>query len=182
MSKLVKELVAKDLAQRYGDTADAVWVELVGVDGITTNAFRRALRARQMRLEVVKTSLFRQACGTGGLAPLAQRLAGPAALVTGGESAIEIAKLLQEWSPKFPPDAFRLRGAVLEGEFLDGAAAAGLHTMPSKRDLHARIVGIALSPGSKIVGAMLAGGANIAGCLKAMIEKLENGEEIKKSA
>lgn len=182
MSKLVKELITKNLAERYRDTADAVWVELVGIDGITTNAFRGALRARQMRLEIVKTSLFRQACGTGGLAPLAKRLEGPAALVTGGESAIEIAKLLQEWTPKFPPDTFRVRGALLEGELLEGAAAAGLHAMPSKRDLHARIVSIALSPGGKLVSAALSGGSNLAGCLQAMIEKLEKGEEIKKSA
>jgi large subunit ribosomal protein L10 len=182
MSKPVKELITKELASRYGEQSNAVWIELVGVDGITTNAFRRELRARRMRLEVVKTSLFRRACASGPLAPLATALSGPAALITGGDSAIEIAKLLDEWTPKFPKDSFRLRGAVLEGELLDAERARGLSKMASKADLQARIVSIALSPGANLAAAVLSGGRNVAGCLKALIEKLEKGEEIRKSA
>ena len=182
MSRPVKEMITKELAERYGQQSNAVWVELVGVDGITTNAFRRDLRARQMRLEVVKTSLLRRACADGPLSPLAAALSGPAALVTGGESAIEIAKLLEEWVPKFPKASFRLRGALLEGEFLDERRAQGLSKMASKADLQARIVSIVLSPGANVAAAALSGGRNVAGCLKTLIEKLEQGEEIRKSA
>lgn len=182
MSKPVKEMITQELAGRYGQQSNAVWVELVGVDGITTNAFRRDLRARQMRLEVIKTSLFRRACADGPLAPLASALSGPAALVTGGESAIEIAKFLDEWVPKFPKDSFRLRGAMLEGELLDERRAQGLSKMAGKADLQARIVSIVLSPGANVVAAALSGGRNVAGCLKTLIEKLEQGEEIRKSA
>jgi len=94
MSKLVKELITQELQQRYGKLDSALWVELVGIDGITTNEFRRDLRTRQMRLEIIKTSLFRRAVADGPLQPLARTMAGPAALLTGGESVIEIAKLL----------------------------------------------------------------------------------------
>ncbi len=97
MSKPVKEMIVRDLESRYGQQNNAVWVELVGVDGITTNAFRRDLRARQMRLEVVKTSLFKRACRNGPLAALAAVLDGPAAVITGGESAVDIAKFLETW-------------------------------------------------------------------------------------
>jgi large subunit ribosomal protein L10 len=181
MSKLVKELVTKDLASRYLEQDNAVWVEIVGVDGNTTNAFRRDLRAKAMRLEVVKTALLRRACANGPMAGLAEKLSGPAALVTGGESAIDVAKLLDEWAPKFPKNSiFRLRGALLDGELFSEEAVQTLHKMPSKRDLQARIVGAALSPGGNLVAAMLSGGSNIAGCLKTMIEKLEDGEEITK--
>jgi len=178
MSKMVKEMITRELASRYADTDNAVWVELVGVDGITTNNFRRDLRDRDMRLEVIKTSLLRRACADGPLAPLADCLAGPAALVTGGDSAVEIAKLLDDWRPKFPKNTFRLRGAMLDGEYLDEQSAQGLSKMPTRVDLQARIVGIALAPGGNLVALTLAGGGNIAGCLKTMIEKLEDGEEI----
>lgn len=172
MSKPVKEMITRELASRYADASNAVWVEIVGVDGITTNEFRRDLRTRQMRLEVVKTALLHRACANGPLAALAKALSGPAALLTGGESAVDIAKALEQWAPKLQKK-LRIRGAVLEGEYLDEARVQSLAQMPSKRDLQARIVQIVLSPGGRLAGALLSGGGNIAGCLKALIEKLE---------
>ena len=70
----------------------------------------------------------------------------------------------------------RVRGAVLEGEYLDEQRVKSLASMPSKRDLQGRIVQIMLTPGGRLVGAMLSGGSNLAGCLKALIEKLEKSE------
>ncbi len=172
MSKPVKEMMTRELATRYAQTTNAIWVEMVGVDGITTNEFRRELRSRNMRLEVVRTSLLQRACKDGPLAKLAAVLSGPVALVTGGESAIDAAKLLDEWLPKLQAK-LRLRGAVLEGEYLDESRVKDLSKMPSKHDLQARIALIILTPGGLIAGAALAPGSNIAGCVKALIEKLE---------
>lgn len=172
MSKPVKEMITRELASRYETASNAVWVEMVGVDGITTNEFRRDLRSRQMRLEVVKTALLHRACAHGPLAPLAKALQGPAALLTGGQTAIDIAKVLEQWALKFQ-NKVRVRGAVLEGEYLDEQRVKGLASMPSKRDLQGRIVQIVLTPGGRLAAALLAGRGNLAGCLKALIEKLE---------
>lgn len=183
MSKPVKELIANELTTRYQDQTNAVWIELVGVDGNTTNAFRRDLRDRAMRLEIVKTSLFRRACREGPMAQLAGAVEGPAALVTGGETAIEAAKLLAEWAPRFPKNALRLRGALLEGEYLDETRAAGLATMATKTELQARIAGMIITPAGNVIAGIQSGGGNIAGCLKVVIETLEKGEQItRKSA
>lgn len=179
MSKPVKEIIARDLEQRYAETRDAVWVEMVGIDGITTNTFRRVLREKEMRLEVVKTSLLRRACKGRPLERLAKQLTGPAALVTGGTSAIDVAKLLEDWAPKFPKEAtFRLRGAVLDGEYIGEDQVKDLSRMPTKADLQGRVVRIILTPAANIAGIAVAGGRNIAGALKTLIEKLEKGEEI----
>ena len=180
MSKLVKELIAKDLQTRYAELNNALWVELIGVDGNTTNAFRRDLHGKQMRMEVVRNLLLRRAVGSGPMAKLADKLEGPAALITGGESAIDAAKLVEEWAPKIK--TLRVRGALLEGEYLDEAASAGLAKMPNKADLQARIAGIVRSPGANLASAILSGGAKIAGCLKAMIEKQEGGDEAANAA
>ncbi len=174
MSKLVKQLVTQELAARYGQESTAVWVELTGVDGIASNALRRELRARRMRLEIVKNALFRRACAAGPLARLAEALTGPAALITGGESATEIGKLLEEWLPKLP--TLKVHAALVEGEFLDAQAVKNLARMPTKRDLQGRVVAIALAPGANLAAALLSGGGNIAGCLKVLIEKLEQAE------
>jgi large subunit ribosomal protein L10 len=174
MSKPIKEMIARDLETRYAGTDNAVWIELVGLDGITTNQFRRDLRGRHMHLEIVKTSLFKRACAKGPMARLAEKVEGPVALVTGGVSAVDVGKLLDEWTAKLAKNLhLRVRGALLEGEYLDEAAAKDLSKMPTRADLQGRIVQIIITPGSRLVSTFLSPGAKIAGILKSLIEKLE---------
>jgi len=65
MSKFVKDLITKELRSRYSQTDNAIWVEMIGIDGITTNQFRRELREKKLRLEVVRNALLRRAVGDG---------------------------------------------------------------------------------------------------------------------
>ncbi len=180
MSKLVKDLITQNLQARYADVHNAIWLDLVGVDGVTTNELRRDLHARNMRMEIVKNALFRRAVADGPLGKLAAALSGPAALVTGGESIIDAAKVIDAWRPKIK--SLKVRGAVLEGEYLDEQAASGLARMPTRRDLQRGLAGLVMSPGANLAAALLAGGGNIAGCLKTLIENLEKNEEAAQAA
>lgn len=174
MSKLVKDMITGELVNRYGALESALWVEMIGVDGLTNNQFRRALRERNMQLEIVKTSLFRRAVSGKPLARLAENMNGPSAVITGGESVIDVAKLLEEWAPKLPK--LRMRGAILEGEYIDENRVGTLAKMPTRADVLSMIASQALAPGGKLAAAINSGGARIAGCIKALIEKLEKGE------
>jgi large subunit ribosomal protein L10 len=177
MSKPVKDMITRELRSRYHELSSALWLEVSGVDGVTTNQLRRELRGKGMRIEVVKNSLFRRAIGDGPLKPLAEALGGPAAIVTGGETLIDVAKLIEDWLPK--AKGIKLKGAVLDGEWLDEARVAGLSKMPSKRDLQTRVAAIIVSPAANVAGAIDAAGAKLAGAIKAMVDKLDGGEEFK---
>jgi len=174
VSKPVKNMITEAIKSRYSGLESALWVEMLGVDGLTTTEFRRSLRSKRMRLEMVKTSLFRRATSDSRLAPLAKAANGPVALITGGDSVIEVAKAVEEWMPKIK--GLKLRAAVIEGEFIGESQIAGLSKMPTKRDLQGRVAGCALAPGAKLAAAVLAPGGAIAGCIKSLIEKLEKGE------
>lgn len=180
MSKLVKDMMISDLNGRYGELDSAVWVELVGADGNTTNEFRGELHKHEMQIEVVKTALFRRAVTDCKLEPLGNVITGPSAIVSGGESAIDISKVLDDWLEKI--EGLKVRGAVLEGEFLDEKQCETLSKMPTKRDLQAKVVGVVNSPGANLMGAVAGPGRMVLGCVKAMIGKLEDGEEITKVA
>lgn len=173
MSKLVKNLLSEEIRARFATSDGALWIDTTGVDGVTNNLLRRELRSRNMRAEVVKNSMFRRATAGGRLAALGERLVGPATLVV-GESLPEVARVIESWMAKAP--AIKLRGAVLEGDYLDESAVAGLSKMPSKREVQGQVVSCALAPGAKLAGALLAPGRNVAGCIKALIEKLEKAE------
>lgn len=172
MSKYVKDLLTAELRERYGGLDSVLWIDLTGADGIVTNQFRADLHARRVRAEVVKNSMFKRACGDGPLAPLARALDGPTMLISGGDSLIDVAKLIDEWAGRIP--SLKVRGAVLEGEYLDQTRVGDLSRMPSRAELQARLAGAIAAPGRRLAAAIVSGGARIAGCLKALIEKLES--------
>ncbi|MBK8913493.1 MAG: 50S ribosomal protein L10 [Phycisphaerales bacterium] len=176
MSKPIKDMMTAQLRERYAGVDSALWVDFVGCPGVTNNEFRRALHGRQMRLEIIKTSLLRRAVAGSKLEPLAKSVSGPAALVTGGESAIDIARAVEEWLPKIK--GMKLRGAMLDGELLGDRDVAGLAKMAGRRELQAGIASAVRAPGGKLAAAILAGGGAIAACVKSLIEKLEKGEGV----
>lgn len=176
MSKLVKEMITADLQNRYRDLSSALWVQLVQTDGLMTTEFRRDLRKHNLRLQVVKNSLLRRAMDGRPLARMAAHMDGPAALVTGtgDTTATEIAKIVEAWLPKMP--GLKMRGALLEGEYVDESRVSKVSTMPTRRDLQAKVVSVARSPGSKLMGCVSAPGGRVLGVVKSLIEKLEKGE------
>lgn len=174
MSKLIKQMISDELQSRYSTVDSAVWIDFVGVDGLTNSDFRRGLHGKKMKLEVVKTALLRRAVAGKPIAKLADAMEGPAALITGGASSVEIAKVLKDWEPKLK--SLKLRGAIMEGEFIGEPAVKDLAKMPTKRDIQAQVASATLSPGSKLAGAIKSPGGRIAGAIKALIEKLEKGE------
>jgi large subunit ribosomal protein L10 len=174
VSKLIKDMVTSELRTRYGDLDSALWVEFLGVGGLATTAFRKKLAARKMKLELVKTALFKRAVDGTKLARLGQAAKGQVALITGGENVIEAAKLVEAEMATIK--GMKMRAALLEGEFVGDSQIGSLAKMPTKRDLQGRVAAAVKSPGGKLASAILAGGGNIAGCIKALIAKLEKGE------
>ncbi len=168
MSKAVKALVSKELKHRYSGVESACVVELTGLDVPAQEKLRRTLAKKSARLEVVKNSLARVAFKGGPLAPLGEALSGPCALVTGGDSPVEIAKLLIEAAKEFT--TLKLKRAIYEGEptllTIDALAK-----MRSRADLLGEVAFLLTSPGRAVAGCLRSPQSKIAGCLKAMIDK-----------
>ncbi len=175
MSKRVKDFITNEVRARYDGVDSAVLVDPTGVDAVTNNKMRGDLRSKSVRLEVIKNSLARRAFAGGPLERMGALLVGPNALVTGGDSIVDAAKAIAEWSKK--TGLFEIRGALVEGELLDAAAAKALAAMPGRRELHQEILGLACAPGGRLCGALLGPGGLIAGCIKAISEKQEQEQE-----
>ena len=59
MSKVVKNLITKELAQRLGGLEGVGVINPRGIDGIKTNGLRRRLHEKGLKMTVVKNSLAR---------------------------------------------------------------------------------------------------------------------------
>jgi large subunit ribosomal protein L10 len=169
MSKIVKELMKRDLKSRYTGLSSVCVVDLTGMDVQSQEKLRRTLRAKSARLEVVKNSVARQAFLGSPLEPLGSALVGPCALVT-SPSPVETAKLLIAAAKEFT--TLKLKQAIYEG---DSAllSVESLSKMRSRADLLGEVAMLLISPARALAGCLRAPQAKIAGCLKA---RIDNGD------
>jgi len=175
MSKYVKGLVKDELVKRFEGVNDFVVVSLTGIDGNDNNEMRGDLKGKGIGLSVVKNSLMRSALeGLGATAAVSLFLAGPCAVAYGGDSVVDVAKELSEWAKK--ATTLDMRGAYVDGVVMDGDGAKALAKMPNRVELQGQVVTLVKSPGASLAGAIAGPGGAIAGCIKSLIEKLEESE------
>jgi len=173
MSKPVKDLITQEYKNKYGELDNACVVSVIGLDAISTNQLRGELRSKNIRLQVVKNSLFRRAFADTVLEPLSKALDGPCALVSGGESVIDLAKILVDLQKTYPK--LDLKMGLMDGdpELID---VKQLAKMKSKDDLMAELAMLISSPARNLAGCLAGPAGRIAGCLKAMVDKEEGSE------
>jgi len=170
MSRQLKGLLTDALRSRYQDVDEACVVDITRLNVAETMKLRRSLRAKKMRVSVIKNSMARRAFDGGPLAPLGRSLTGPCALITGGDSVIEVAKECVRLAKELPKIELKMALLAGETEVLPTVEAAKLK---GQRELVGEIAGLVSSPGRAIAGCLSSPQAKIAGCLKALIDKAE---------
>jgi large subunit ribosomal protein L10 len=178
MSRAVKELIEKELKERYAGLDSLMVVGVHGLSGIQANEIRGELRQKDIEVHVIKNRAVRRVLAGTPLEPIASALEGPCAFVTGGSSPIDVAKELLRLSKDYP--ALELKFGLTDGES-EAISIVELSQRKSKGELQGEIVMLAISPARRVAGCLNVGG-KIAACLEALVEKLEKGEEIKKVA
>jgi len=174
MSRRVKGYIESEYQTRFAEVKDCLVVSLRGLSGVQNNELRGDLLSKQIHVSVVKNSLASRAFKDLGREGLGEVLTGPCAIAYGGDSIIDVAKVMMEWSKKLEP--LEIKGGFLEGTVLDAQAGKELAKMPNRQELQGMVVGQALSPGSNLAGALGGPAGHIAGCVKTLVEKLEESE------
>ena len=173
MSYFVKNLVQNQYEKTFDGVSEFVVVETTGISGNDNNMLRGELKKKGIRMTVVKNSMMRLAL---------QKLemenaccifeAGPCTVVYGGDSVVDVAKEVMNWGKKVK--AVKPKGAFVDGTVMDDEGVKDLSKMPTRVELQGQVAQIVLTPGSNIAGALTGPGGVIAGCLKSLIEKLED--------
>jgi large subunit ribosomal protein L10 len=176
MSKKVKNLIEKDLGDRFKDIDGVAVINPRGLAATKTNVLRRKLREKGLRMTVVKNTLARRAVGEGKLKGFDKLLDGPSAVIYGHSVAIAVvARLLME--EKKLDEKLDIRGMFFDGEVYIGED--GIKTvskLPTREEAIGQLVGLILSPGANLGGALKGPAGVIGGIIKAVEEKAKASE------
>ena len=177
MSKTIKEMIVKEYKNRFHGATGAVLVEIRGMDASMNNAMRTTLQEKHIRVSVVKNTLARKAFEGTKLEGLAKYLVGPTAVLTGAESAVDIAREIVAWAKD--KESLQFKGACIDGEIFEGKVGVErLSKFPTRVEALATVVTLYLSPARKVVGAVVGPGRKAVGLVKEIQRKLESGETI----
>jgi len=175
MSRYVKEKIVAEYADRFGGVSDVAVVSAEGVDANRMVMLRRVLRERGIQAMRVQNRLARLAVGEGPLAGLETLFDGPTTLVWGGESIVDLAKVLADEAKAI--SQLEIRGGVSGGQVLSKQQIEDLSRLPSREELIGQVVARAIGQAGRVVALAMAGG----GRLLAQIREIEkngpaNGE------
>ena len=162
------------LAKDFAGVTEMVICSIKGIDAINENAMRLNLRKKNIRMQMVKNSLFRRVFGES--LPLPEAVwSGTSVIAWGGDSIKGLSKEIETYlkDPKFK-DKLSVKTAVAEGQ----AVAFDLALkMPTRLEAIGEIVAMAIGPGSAIAGALAGPASQIASQIQTISEKTAEGAE-----
>ena len=170
MSKQVKEMIRKELTERFTEVGSVAICGFTGLNSESTYAMRGRLAEKGIQITVVKNSLAKQAFKQVGLDTASELLDGPCAVAYGSDSIVSVVRELLEIGKDAP--ALTVKGAVLDGEVFAGEGdVQRLSKFPTRDEALSQLVGCVLSAGSNLSGCLVGPAGQIAGILKSIEEK-----------
>ena len=177
MSKELKNMTVEEYSPRLQGVNDAVLVNVIGMDSLSTFNFRKELRAKNLSLLVVKGSLAKRATEGTSLVSAFEGDSGSLAVVWGGDDFVSLAKEIVEIQKKPAYEKCKSRGGVMDGEKLSAEKLAEVAKWPNRTQQIGLLVGQILAPGANLLSQIKAPG----GLLMSQVKKKSEGEEAPKA-
>jgi large subunit ribosomal protein L10 len=164
MPSRLKELIQQEMASRYRDVDNMIFVGYRGLKGGEVAAFREELRKEGVHLKVVRNRITVRALGElGRPGEIDALFDGPTAIMD-GEDPVAMAKAAVAFAGR--SKLLDVRGGLVEGEILTADEVIRLSKMPSRVEMLGIIAGTAAAVGGRVAGALLGPGGRVAGAVR----------------
>jgi large subunit ribosomal protein L10 len=172
MSKKVKNLITRELGEKFKGVDSVAVINPRGINATKNNSIRRKLREKGVRMTVVKNTLAKRAVGDGKLKGFDALLDGPSAVIYGEASIATIARMLL--AEKKTDEKIELRGIFFDGELYAGdKGVEQVSKLPTREEAIGQIVALVLAPGAKLAGIFKGQAGKVASLIKAVEERAE---------
>ena len=168
-----KASIVSDLSERL---TKSPFVLVTDYQRMNVNHFadlRNRLAASGAEMHVVKNSFLKRAMTDSGLPDVAGTLTGQTAVVTGDKDVAPVAKVLKMFAAEFKIAALKV--GVVDKSVLSSKELETLAELPSREVLLAQLLGLLLSPATKLVRLFNEPGSALARLLNARKEKMPAG-------
>jgi len=176
MSKLVKRLVSRDIANRLEGVNDAIVANIVGMTGDQNYNIRKTLRDSGVTVMVVKRTMAARATEGTSLRPAFDNQTGSMAVIWGCEDYVSLVRMVTKLADSGKFAKLEIKGGVMDGEALTAEQVKKVSKWPSRQEQISILVGQILSPGATISGQLVGPARKIAGQVKKLIENQEEPE------
>ena len=164
-----KPTIVEDVKLRLNNSPFLIVVEYGGMNVNHFAELRTRLGGSGASLTVIKNTFLRRSIKDAGLPELDAHLTGQTAFVVGEKDICGAAKILKTFAAEFEKP--KIRAGILDNSILDAAQVVALADLPSKEVLQAQLLGLLLSPATKLVRTLNEPGASLARVLAAIAEK-----------
>jgi large subunit ribosomal protein L10 len=164
-----KPTIVEDVKLRLNNSPFLIVVEYGGMNVNHFAELRNRLGGAGASLTVIKNTFLRRSIKEAGLPELDAHLTGQTAFVVGEKDICASAKILKTFAAEFEKPTIRV--GILDNSVLETAEVIALAELPPKEVLQAQLLGLLLSPATKLVRTLNEPGASLARVLAAIAEK-----------
>ena len=168
-----KAQLIEEITQKLSEYEVVYLVDILGLNAQITSDLRRACYGSDIKLQVVKNTMLKQAMDNSDkeFGELTDALVGNTALML-SNTGNQPAKIIKAFRKKSEKPL--LKGAwIEESVYLGDEQLDTLVSIKSKEELLGELIGLLQSPAKNVISALKSGGGKLAGILKTLSEKSE---------
>ena len=164
-----KASIVSDLAEKLNRSPFVLVTDYQRMKVDQFGDLRNRLAPAGAEVRVVKNSFLKRAMSDSGLPDVADKLSGQTAIVMGEKDVAPVAKILKVFAAEFKVAALKI--GVINKSVLSAQEIEALADLPSREVLLAQLLGLLMSPATKLVRLLNEPAASLARLLNAKVQK-----------
>jgi large subunit ribosomal protein L10 len=170
-----KTSIVSDLAEKLNRSPFVLVTDYQRVKVDQFGDLRNRLAPAGAEVRVVKNSFLKRAMSDSGLPDVADKLTGQTAIVLGQKDVAPVAKILKTFAAEFKVAALKI--GIVDKSVVSAKEIEELADLPSREVLLAQLLGLLLSPATKLVRLLNEPAASLARLLNAKGQQEEKPTE-----
>ena len=164
-----KANIVSDLSEELKESSFVLVADYQHMKVDDFSELRKRLAATGAEIHVVKNSFLKRAMEASGLPSGDGKLAGQTAVVTGEKDVAPVAKVLKTFAGEFKKAILKL--GLINRTVVSTAEIEALADLPPREVMQGQLLGLLLSPATKLVRLLNEPASSLARLLKAKSEK-----------